>query len=346
MSHIKVGVLRGGSSIEYNLSMQIGARVIDILKKEPYSKEYRSVDILIDPSGIWHVGGFEVTPERALRSVDVIFNALSGEYGGDGRIQHILETFHMPFTGTSAFGSIITHDKKITKDILKREGIKTPYAKDLHIEIGDSIEPVVDMVSRAFPLPVVVKPRKGNSSIGVSIATNFKELEDALDVARQFSPDIIVEEYITGKEIVSGFIEGFRGQEHYELMPVHIEPQVQQRPGSVIKTKMLSFADKISGNYSHKVPADLTDSEKQSITSIIKKIRSSFDMRNIGTVDLIVHPKRGVYVLEVHTVPHMHEHAPLFKSLEAVGASEGNLISHMLKTALIKVGDAFRKQLA
>jgi D-alanine-D-alanine ligase len=346
MSRIRVGIIRGGSSIEYELSMRIGTRIIDMLRKEPYVKEYEPVDIRIDQSGVWHLGGFEVTPERALRHVDVVFNALTGEYGGDGKIQHILETFHVPFTGSGAFGSIMTHDKKITKDILKREGIKTPYAKDLHLEIGQDLDPVVDSLSRAFPMPVVVKPRKGNSSLGVSIATNFAELEEALDRARQFSPEIIVEEYITGKEIVSGFIEGFRGQDHYELLPVELHAPETTPPHSLIKAKMLSFADKMSGNYAHTVPAKLTDVEKKALTSIIKKVRSSFDMRHIGTVDVIVHPKKGVYVLEVHTSPHLHEHAPLFKSLRAVGAEDEHVVTHLLKTALEKVGNVFRKQLA
>lgn len=270
MSHIKVGILRGGASSEYDLSMQMGARIIDILKKEPWNHEYRPIDILIDRMGKWHIGGFEVLPEQALRQVDVVFSSLHGAYGGDGRIQHILETFNVPFTGTGAFGTIMARDKKITREALKKAGIKTPYAKDLHLEHGDDIAPIAKNLFTSFPMPVVVKPRNSNASIGVSIATNFDELTKAIDHARLFSPDIVVEEYISGKEIVSGFIDDFRDQEHYDMMPVEVIPKTE----SSLKTRMFNFADKISGNFDHRVPAVLTDKEKETIADIIRDRKS------------------------------------------------------------------------
>lgn len=324
MSHIKVGVLRGGKSDEYDLSMKMGARILDVLKKEPWNKEYKAIDILIDKSGVWHIGGLPMLPEQALRHVDVVFNSLHGAYGGDGRIQHILDTFQMPFTGSKSFGTIMARDKKATRDTLKRNGIKTPYAKDFHLEHGDEIEHVAKDLFHTFPMPVVVKPRNTNESVGVSIARNFDELIKALDHARLFSPDIVVEEYITGKEIISGFIDDFRGQEHYPLMPVHVEPHGQ----------VLDFADKLSGSYSHRVPAQLTSHEKEVIENIVKRAKDSLGLRHIGTVDVIVTPRRGVYVLDVNTHPHFHAHAPFLKSLQAVGSNEDELIAHLIKLAL------------
>lgn len=324
MSHIKVGVLRGGSSDEYDLSMKMGARILDVLKKEPLNKEYRPVDILIDKSGIWHVGGFPMLPEQALRHVDVVFNSLHGAYGGDGRIQHILDTFHKPFTGSKVFGTIMARDKKATRDSLKKLGIKTPYAKDLHLEHGDEIDGIAHNLFHTFPMPVVVKPRNANESVGVSIARNFDELIKAIDHARLFSPDIVVEEYITGKQIISGFIDDFRGQDHYPLMPVHIEPHAP----------ILDFSDKLSGNYSHRVPAQLTTQEKEVIENIVKRTKDSLGLRHIGTLDIIISPRRGVYVVDVNTHPHIHSHAPFLKSLHAVGSNEEELIAHLIRLAL------------
>lgn len=333
MAHIKVGVLRGGEGDEYELSMAMGARVLNMLKKEPYSREYKPIDIIIDKQGTWHIDGMPVLAEKALRHIDVVFNALHGMYGGDGRIQHILETFQVPFTGTKAGGTIMARDKKMTRDALKKVGIRTPYAKDLHLDITDSIEPVAEDVFRKFPMPVVVKPRNFNSSVGVSVARNFDELIKAIDHARVFSPDIIVEEYITGKEIISGFIEDFRDQNHYHMLPVEVHPPTKPRPGDI---GTFEYSDKLSGNYNFKAPADLTESEKKLIHDIVKEARRLFDMRHLGTVDVIVTPRRGVYVLDVNTHPHFHDHAPFLKSLEAVGSNEEALIAHLIRLALGK----------
>lgn len=336
MAQVKVGVLRGGASADYDISLQMGGRIIDMLRKEPWNKEYTPVDILIDQKGVWHVGGFEVLPEQALRQVDVVFNALHGEYGGDGRIQHTLETFHKPFTGSKSFATIMARDKKISREAMKKAGIKTPYAKDLHLDIAEPVEPVAKHVFQSFPMPVVVKPRNANASLGVSIATNFEELTKAIDHARLFSNDIVVEEYISGKEIVSGFIEDYRGQDHYDLMPVEVEPHTVYRPGDAVKTKVFNFADKLSGNYDHKVPATLTETEKQAIFEAVRKAKEHLNMRHIGTVDIIVSPRRGVYVLDINTHPHFHDHAPFLKSLEAVGGTEEGLIAHLIRLALKK----------
>lgn len=330
MSHIKVGVLRGGDADSYDLSMDMGARVIDMLRREPYCKEYEPVDIIIDKKGVWHISGFPVLAEKALRHIDVVYNALHGTYGGDGRVQHILETFHMPFTGSGAAGTIMSRDKKLTRDTLKRAGIKTPYARDLHLDHADAIEPVAHDLFKSFPMPVVVKPRHSNSSTGVSVARNFQELVDAIDHARVYSPDIVVEEYITGKEIISGFIEGFRDHEHYPMVPVEVRPNTKVDK----HTRIFNFEDKMSGNYEHTVPADLSEGEKGEIADIVKTVRDSLAMRHLGTVDFIVSPRRGVYVLEVNTHPHMHDHAPFLKSLHAVGSGEEELVAHLIRLAL------------
>jgi D-alanine-D-alanine ligase len=332
MSHIRVGVLRGGDADGYDLSMAMGARVIDMLRREPYCREYKPVDILIDKKGVWHIGGFPVMAEKALRHIDVVFNALHGTYGGDGRVQHILETFHMPFTGSKAAGTILAKDKKLTREALKRAGIKTPYAKDLHFDVADDADPVARSLFNTFPMPVVVKPRKLDSSVGVSVARNFGELVEALNHARIFSSDIVVEEYITGKEIISGFIDDFRNQEHYPMMPIEVKPRSRMDS----HTRFFNYMDKMSGDYDHKVPADLSESEKHEIADIVKTARESLAMRHMGTVDFIVSPRRGVYVLEVNTHPHIHEHAPFLKSLEAVGSGEKELIVHLIRLALGK----------
>jgi D-alanine-D-alanine ligase-like ATP-grasp enzyme len=107
-------------------------------------------------------------------------------------------------------------------------------------------------------------------------------------------------------------------------MPVHVEPH----------NHVMDFADKLSGSYSHRVPAQLTTQEKEVIENIVRRAKDSLGLRHIGTVDVIISPRRGVYVLDVNTHPHFHAHAPFLKSLEAVGSNEEQLIAHLIKLAL------------
>src|SRR5258708_6070226 len=100
MHRTKVGVLRGGVSSEYEVSLSTGAAV---LKNLP--DKYEPVDILIDKGGVWHYAGLPYAPEKILPHVDVIFNALHGYYGEDGKVQQFLDAHSMPYTGSGALGS-------------------------------------------------------------------------------------------------------------------------------------------------------------------------------------------------------------------------------------------------
>ncbi len=123
MQKIRVGVLRGGPSSEYEISLKTGATVLQHLPRETYETQ----DILISREGIWHKNGLPIIPYDALSHVDVIFNALHGHYGEDGKVQHLLEILRIPFTGSLSFASAIGMNKVLSKEVFKKEGIKTPY---------------------------------------------------------------------------------------------------------------------------------------------------------------------------------------------------------------------------
>ncbi len=327
MSQIKVGVLRGGPSSEYDVSMKTGKHILGLLKHPDLAKVYSATDILIDKKGVWHVNGVPTEPYDAVKHVDLVFNALHGEYGEDGKVQHLLEAFAIPFTGSRSFTSSIAMNKSMAKEHFKAHGIKTPYHKDLQVGKTDDLEPIAHNLFRNFPMPVVVKPRGLGSSLGVSQASNFEELLKALDHARLFSNDIIVEEYISGKEIISGVIDDFRGVHPYTLMPVEVR---HKDP----KQKIFDWASKYSGDVEYKTPAVLTHSERQQIDDALKTIHQVLGLRHYATADFIVTPKRGVYLLEVNTQPGIHEHAPLVHSLKAAAIHEFEFLKHLLKLAL------------
>jgi len=345
----KVGVLRGGPSQEYDISLTTGKHILSLLQKEPLCEEYEPVDIFVDRDSVWHIGGAPVSPEEAVSKVDVLFNAMHGAYGGDGRVQGILDSFAKPYTGTKALGSAMALNKALAKEHFKTLGIKSPYYKEIKVKVDEDVTPIALNLFKSFPMPVIVKPRSSGSSLGISIAHNFDELMQALEHTRGFSEEIVVEEYLTGKEIISGFIEDFRGKELYNTVPVQVKPNASVGRGNGygidggvdniannLPGGHFDWASKHSGIYNYEAPAMITDEEKEIIENAVKSIKEHFNLRHYGTFDFLIHPKRGVYLLEVNTQPSLQEDATLFKSLGSVGVKAHEFIGHILKLAMGK----------
>lgn len=325
----KVGVLRGGPSQEYDISLTTGKHILSLLKKEPLCEEYEPVDVFVDRDGVWHINGSPITPEEAVSRVDVLFNAMHGAYGGDGRVQGILDALAKPYTGTAAFGSAMTLNKALAKEHFKNLGIKSPYYKEIKVTADEDVEPIALNLFKTFPMPVIVKPRSSGSSLGVSVAKNFNELIHALEHTRGFSEEIVVEEYLTGKEIISGFIEDFRGQDLYHTIPV----QVKHEEGG---SGHFDWASKNSGVYAYEAPAVLSMADKGVIERAVKSVKEHLNLRHYGTFDFLIHPKRGIYLLEVNTQPSLQEGSLIFKSLSSVGVKAHEFIGHILKLAMRK----------
>lgn len=437
MSLINVGVLRGGPTDEYDVSLKTGQHILNMLKAEPLSKTYKGTDIFIDKEGVWHVDGVAQSPEQVLRTIDVIFNATKGNFDKGTPLHSILESFAVPFVGTKGYASALTQNKPLAKKHFKEQGIKTPYFRELNLSQDKDLHPVALDVFRSFPMPVIVKPVGKGSSLGVSFASNFDELIEALEHARGFSDEVIVEEYLTGKEIISGFIDDFRGQNLYHMFPVEVKPHERTQESSLassveglmgqngyttvggnqvstdslkifdgvkpsmsdlaadeksVETSMedlspeeQEIAEKIrvsasqmsdsqisdvqnaestsgamesiplfnnpmlqkkprhsifnwiakhAGLYDHTSPANITRDEKKIIEDAVRKIRETLGLRHFATADFIVHPKRGVYLLEINTDPSLHEHSPVYKALDAGGIKHHEFLDHVLKLAL------------
>ena len=218
MSHkISVAVLRGGPSSEYEVSLQNGA---NILKNLP--EKYVAYDILIDKAGVWHRGGVPKNPSKALHGVDVVFSALLGEFGEDGKSQQILDSLNLPYTGSRALASALGMNKALAKKTFIENDILTPDS--VLIENNENIRADVDEILKTLSLPVVVKPNSAGSSIGVTIARNSVELAEGILNAFKYSNQVLVEQFVQGREVACAVIDGFRGQENYTLLPIEIIP--------------------------------------------------------------------------------------------------------------------------
>jgi D-alanine-D-alanine ligase len=315
-----VGVLRGGPSREYEVSLKSGASVLEALDKEKYEPR----DIFISKSGEWHSHGRAQSPEKALAGVDVAFNAMHGEYGEDGRVQRELDMLGVPYTGSGSLASAIAYNKQHTKDVLRRHGVKVPHGLVLEPAKEGEIDALARRLFRTFPHPAIVKPVAGGSSHGAYMADSYHALEQALEQAAAVSPQILIEEFIPGREATVGVLDHFRGERAYALMPVEIIPPPHK--------PFFTHDVKYTGETTERVPGNFTDKEKNELEAIAKKVHESLELSHYSRSDFIL-SKRGIYFLEVNTLPGLTEESLLPKALKAVGSSLSAFLDHVLSLA-------------
>lgn len=317
---IRIGVLRGGPSAEHEVSMNSGSAIIQVIK-DNFDYKYRPHDIFIDRKGSWFIDGRPISIHDLHSSVDLVFNALHGTYGEDGKVQSLLEWHGIPFTGSGSLASSLGMNKSLTKKILKDHGIKTPSWIEIKAEeIKENIKGIVSRLFRTFHLPAVVKPNSSGSSVGVTIVKYYNELPEALFKAIEHSDTVILEEYIKGVESTCGVLENFRSQDLYALPPIEIRPSAH----------FFDYDAKYSGKSEKIVPATFSDKLKREIEELSTKIHRALGLRHYSRSDFMIHPTRGIYALEVNTLPGLTMESLYPKSLRAVGSGLPEFVEHIV----------------
>ncbi len=323
----KVGVLRGGPSSEYDVSLKTGKSVMDnLMMQAGLADRYEVLDIFIDKEGTWHYLGAPIKPEKVFKKVDVIFNALHGAYGEDGTVQKLLDYFNIPYTGSTALASAVGMNKVLSKKIYKNNNLKTP----LHTVIfkKDDLSKAVAKLFKSFPMPVVVKPVSGGSSVGTTIAKTLADLETAVAEALKYSPQALIEEFIAGKEATCGVVDNFRNEVVYSLLPIEI-----RKPKESV---FFDYNAKYGGGSEEICPGNFTAKEKKEIQEMAKQAHQVLGLRHYSRSDFIIHPRRGIYILETNTLPGLTAESLLPKSLAAIGCSLPDFLDHLIKLALEK----------
>lgn len=321
--HLRVGVVRGGPSNEYEVSLQSGAAVLNALRSH-HAETHRAHDIFIDRHGVWHMEGVEISPADALSKVDVIFNALHGAYGEDGKIQALLEARRMPFTGSESLPSALGMNKSLSKNIFRTHGIQTPSSREFTSEeIVHDANSIVSGLFLTVLLPVIVKPVSAGSSVGVSVVRSYAELAPALRSAAEHDNMVMVEEFIPGIEATCAVVENFRGHSLYALPPIEIRPH----------QGIFSYEAKYQGKSKEIVPSTFSHEVKMAIEGLARAIHSALGLRHYSRSDFIVHPRRGIYALEANTLPGLTDESLVPKALRAVGSDVPEFVAHVLALA-------------
>ena len=315
---IRVGVLRGGPSPEYEVSLNTGKTILANLPEE-----YEPLDVFISRDGAWHTAGLEKSPYQILKTIDVTVNALHGAYGEDGAVQKLLENFGIPYTGSDSMASALGMSKVMSKNIFNLYGLKTPQY--IVVDKGENQNILIKKINESLPFPIIIKPLNSGSSLGVSFVEKVGDIKNALKKSFEHSPELIVEEFINGKEVTCGVIEGFRGQNFYTLLPVEINPH----------HAFFDYNSKYKNLESrYKIPSNFREDEKMEIQKAAGLIHQALGLRHYSRSDFILHPKRGLFVLEVNTLPELSHRSSFIKSLEAVGGNIKEFLSHLLSKTL------------
>lgn len=321
MQRIKVAVLRGGPGAESEVSMKSGKNVIDNLPDK-----YIPIDIIIAKDKVWYQDGVAIKPEKVFKNCDVVFNAMHGEYGEDGKVQQLMDQFGVKYTGSKTLASALGMNKVLSKDIFIKFGLKTPLHKVIRKE--DDLSGLDHTLFKTFPMPAIIKPAGSGSSFGVSMVKTLKEILPAIDTALKYSDFVIVEEFIKAKEATCGVVEDFRGEEIYPLLPVQIIPPEE--------FDFFGYEAKYSGKSSEICPGNFSEREKEEIQRMAIEAHKALGLKHYSRSDFIVSPKRGVYILEVNTLPGLTKESLLPKSLEAIGCTLPNFLDHIIQLALNK----------
>ena len=295
----KVAVLMGGSSSEREISLLSGNGVLAALKE-------RGVDAYaFDPAiqSMWDL------PKEKF---DRVFIALHGRFGEDGTVQGVLETLKMPYTGSGVMASALAMDKWRTKLIWQSTGIPTPR---YHLLTPQSdFTRVLDDLG----LPLIVKPAREGSSIGVTKVLTAADLPAAFELAYQLDPLVIAEEFIAGQELTATVI----GDEALPLIRI-------EAPEGKYDYANKYFTDVVRYHCPSGIRADLEDE----IRAATLKAFRVLGCHGWGRADLMLRPDGHYSFLEVNTSPGMTGHSLVPIAARAMGMSYPDLCVKILSLA-------------
>lgn len=304
-----VAVVMGGPSAEREVSLNTGAAIANALREYGYTNV---VEIDLDPRNF----GKQLAESKA----EVVFNAVHGLYGEDGRLQTLLEIREMPYTGSGMIASVSCMDKVITKRMLRDAGISTPAC----LIVNKKESGIKEKIMQRFSLPVVIKPASQGSSIGVEIVKEENQLDEALANAFKYSRDILVEEFIGGKELTVSMMQ--KDGEVVALPVVHIAPH----------SGMYDYHSKYTkGATEYICPADLDEETTKKVQEISKQAYEVLGCSGVARADVMLDEEGNGYVLEINTVPGMTATSLVPKAAAAAGISFPELCNIILQSASV-----------
>lgn len=320
---IKVGILMGGPSSEHEVSLATGQNVLENLDRSKY--EPLAVKIL--KTGKWFLGGKPLAPEKVFKSCDIFFNALHGYYGEDGKLQAMLEHNNIRYTGSGVAASALAMDKFQSRELFKLAGLNVP--KTLKIIKGDNYSAQLNFfINKIAKFPVVIKPCSDGSSVGVSVVEEAGGLEKAITGAFKIGREILIEEFIRGRELTCGVLDKFNDENTSPLPVTEIIP--------VKNHKFFNYQAKYKNGHANEItPAPLDETIYKKAQDIAVRAHQVLGCRGYSRTDMILKQGNGtIYVLETNTLPGLTENSLLPKAASVAGLTFSQLLDKIISSSL------------
>jgi D-alanine-D-alanine ligase len=306
---VKVAVLKGGRSLERGVSLRSGARVEDALQR--LGHEALQID----------VGGDLVKRLTGGTRPEVAFVALHGFGGEDGTVQELLEILGIPFTGPGVAACMRCIDKVLAKHEMRGSGVPTPdwfaFNETAFRELGAA--DALSELEERLGFPLVVKPSRGGSALGVKFASSPFEVPEALVSAFSYDDRVLLERFVEGRELAVSVLGG-------EPLPI-----VEAIPSDGDRYDFEARYE--IGRTEFVCPAALSEEEEEAVTGAALRAYETLGCSGFSRVDLIL-TAEGPQVLEVNAIPGLTDTSLLPQAAEATGMSFEQLVERILELAL------------
>jgi D-alanine-D-alanine ligase len=313
----RVVVLKGGRSLERQVSLKSGARVEDALER--LGHEVVAVDV-----------GHDLVERLRAAEPDVAFVALHGRDGEDGTVQELLEILGIPYTASGVSACIRCSDKVIAKHALGDAGVPTPefyaFNETAFKELGAAAALVA--IENRLSFPLVIKPAAQGSALGVTIARSADEVPAALVAAFSYDRKVLLERYVAGRELAVSVLQDADGSGATTLPIVEAVPQGEE---------FYDFAARYEiGRATFVCPAELDGAIAERVQNLALDAYRALGCYGFARVDAILSEHGEPWVLEVNAIPGLTETSLLPQAADAAGIGFDEVIARVLECALLR----------
>jgi D-alanine-D-alanine ligase len=305
---LKLAVLRGGRSAEREVSLRSGAQVEAALRG--LGHDVTAVDLDLTTWDVLRDSGFEC-----------VFNALHGRLGEDGAVQGMLELLGIPYTGSGILASALCMDKSRANSVMAGAGLHIPDFEELEVNEGVAADVVERIISR-YGLPLVIKPVREGSTIGLTIAPDADAVASGLVLATRYDRRVLVQHFVAGTEITVGVLA---------------TPEVEVLPTLEIVSDNPTYdydAKYTAGKSHHIIPARIEERARATSADAAGRAFVLLGCAGMARVDIIVDAKSTPWILEVNTVPGLTELSLLPDAARAAGISFEQLCQRLIDHAI------------
>ncbi len=310
---MKVAVLKGGRSLERQISLKSGVRVQDALER--LGHEVVGIDV-----------GHDLVEQLREAGPDVAFVALHGRDGEDGTVQELLEAVGIPYTGSGVSACIRCADKVIAKHEMRDAGIPTPdffaFNETAFKELGAA--EALPAIEERLGFPIVVKPSNQGSALGIKMARSAKDVPGALVAAFSYGDKVLLEEHVEGRDLAVSILDR-AGEGPLVLPVVEAIPHEDDRYEARYEIGRTEFV----------CPAELPDGVTERARRLALDVWNALGCAGFARVDLMLDEASGeLTVLEANTVPGMTDTSLLPQAADAAGIGFDELIGRVVELAL------------